>query len=324
MNQINTCCAECGVEGGASLKICKPCMQVKYCNAECQKNHWPKHKKQCKLRAAELRDEALFKDPPAKEDCPICFLPMPEKLISCASLRPATRSSVPIKDFADEHIELANNEMEFYFPCCGKSACGGCLHSHHVSGDNMKCPFCNAERSSIREDENIEEIMKRVEANDAASINLLANYYEQGRQNIQQDQTKAVELYARAAALGFSKAHYSLGMHYKKVGDMKKSKFHYETAAMAGHDGARYNLGGLEAQSGNLERATKHWNIAASAGHYNAMHTLQFGFQQGGVRRESINTILAAYNKSCAEMRSESRDTFIRFVMGNGINLKKY
>jgi len=38
----------------------------------------------------------------------------------------------------------------------------------------FECPFCNAERSSIREDENIEEIMKRVEANDAASINLLA------------------------------------------------------------------------------------------------------------------------------------------------------
>ena len=31
-------------------------------------------------------DEALFKDPPAKEDCPICFLPMPVNLISCASL----------------------------------------------------------------------------------------------------------------------------------------------------------------------------------------------------------------------------------------------
>jgi TPR repeat protein len=93
---------------------------------------------------------------------------------------------------------------------------------------------------------------------------------------------------------------------------------------MAGHDGARYSLGGLEANSGNLERAMKHWTIAASAGHYNAMHTLQFGFQQGGISRESINTTLAAYNKSCAEMRSKSRDIFIRFVGGSGINLKKY
>jgi hypothetical protein len=35
------------------------------------RNHWPTHKKQCKLRAAELRDEELFKDPPLKEDCPL-------------------------------------------------------------------------------------------------------------------------------------------------------------------------------------------------------------------------------------------------------------
>ena len=86
------CCADCGIEGGASLKTCKSCMQVKYCNAECQKSHWATHKKQCKLRAAELRDEALFKDPPSKEDCPICFLPMSKELLSCVSLPPATIS----------------------------------------------------------------------------------------------------------------------------------------------------------------------------------------------------------------------------------------
>ena len=32
--------------------------------------------KGCKQRVAELRDEALlFKDPPPKEDCPICCIP---------------------------------------------------------------------------------------------------------------------------------------------------------------------------------------------------------------------------------------------------------
>jgi tetratricopeptide (TPR) repeat protein len=248
---------------------------------------------------------------------------MPERLISCVSLRPATRSSVPIKDFADEHVDIAHIEMETYYPCCGKSACGGCLHSHHVSGHNNKCPFCNAERNAIVE-EHVEEIRRRVEANDAASMNMLAFYYEHGRRHIQQDQTKAVELYARAAELGFSKAHYSLGMHYKKMGDLKKAKFHLEAAAMVGHDGARYILGILEANSGNLERAAKHWTIAASAGHYNAMYTLLDLFkkgQQGGVSRDSINTTLAAYNKSCAEMRSESRDAFIRFIIANADSL---
>ena len=106
MSTTNSC-AECGADGGVSLKICKSCMHVKYCNAECQKKHWPKHKMDCKLRAAELRDEALFKDPPAKEDCPICFLPMPGSIASCTSLPPATILSVPIFDFAEANIVLA-------------------------------------------------------------------------------------------------------------------------------------------------------------------------------------------------------------------------
>ena len=47
---------------------------------------------------AMKQDEALFKDPPPKEECPICFLPMPNKLICCVSLPPATITSVPIND----------------------------------------------------------------------------------------------------------------------------------------------------------------------------------------------------------------------------------
>jgi hypothetical protein len=124
MNQINVCCAECGEEGGARLKVCKSCMQVKYCNAECQRAHWPKHKKECKLRAAELRDETLFKDPPAKEDCPICFLPMPKTMICCISLPPATVSSQPIYDFAEANKELARVGTETYASCCGLHAAG--------------------------------------------------------------------------------------------------------------------------------------------------------------------------------------------------------
>jgi hypothetical protein len=77
--------------------MCKSCMLVKYCNANCQKKHWATQKKECKLRAAELRDEALFKDPPPKEDCPICFVPMPAHLICCASLPPATMKDITSK-----------------------------------------------------------------------------------------------------------------------------------------------------------------------------------------------------------------------------------
>jgi hypothetical protein len=71
-------------------------------------------------------------------------------------------------------------------------------------------------------------------------------YYHHGRGAVQQDQTKSMELYAMAAELGSSNAHYHLGIEYHQRGDSKKATFHYETAAMAGHELARCNLGNME------------------------------------------------------------------------------
>ena len=289
-------------------------MQVKYCNAACQKNHWPTHKDVCKRRAAEIRNEALCKDPPPKEDCPICFLPMPEKLINCVSLPPATISSVPIRDFAIANEELADEDTEEYYPCCGKNICRGCVHSFSESGNDDKCPFCNSDRASKTDEEKFGEVMKRVAANDAASIYLLAGFYYQGRHGLQRDRAKAMELYGRAADLGCSQAHHNMADFYYVGGYMKKAKFHFEAAAMAGHEIARCNLGVMEVKSGNMELAVKHWTISASGGCYQSMHHLRESFKEGYVSRESINSTLAAYNSSCAEMRSEARDAASRIM----------
>ena len=81
---------------------------------------------------------------------------------------------------------------------------------------------------------------------------------------------------------------------------------------MAGHEHARNNLGCMEEDAGNKERAAKHWKIAASAGCQNAMRTLLIFYEQGLVSRDAIDTVLTAYNNSCAEMRSEARDAYIR------------
>src|SRR5210317_1395764 len=71
-----TNCAACGEEGG-NLNTCNKCKLVTYCNAACKKKHRSKHKKACGRRVAELHDEALFKEPPPREECPICLLPLP-------------------------------------------------------------------------------------------------------------------------------------------------------------------------------------------------------------------------------------------------------
>lgn len=67
---------------------------------------------------------------------------------------------------------------------------------------------------------------------------------------------KTKELFARAAELGNSAAHYYLAGVYHRGGggELKKAKFHLEAVAMAGHEGAWSNLGNLEAKSGNMEQ----------------------------------------------------------------------
>jgi TPR repeat protein len=246
-------------------------MLARYCSPACQKKHWPTHKKECKQRAAELRDEALFKDPPAMEDCPICFLPMPDKLLCCMMLPPATISSVPIFDYAIAHVHLADMGTKQYYTCCGKSVCGGCLYSFGKSGNGGTCPFCKTERSGKTDEEKIEELLKRVEANDAGAIYLLGNDYYQGGLGLLQDRERTLELWKQAVKLGSSQAHFQLGSIYHKGVEMKKAKFHFEAAAMARHDSARYLLGDMDFLSGKNKEAVKHWKIAASAGHFHAM-----------------------------------------------------
>jgi TPR repeat protein len=180
-----------------------------------------------------------------------------------------------------------------------------------MSGNSKTCPFCNSVRASKTHQVAVEGIIKRAEANDAGAMHVLAGYYYHGRGGLQLDQTKSMELYARAAELGFSKAHFSLGSTYEGWGNLKKAKFYFEAAAMAGHEMARFNLGCIDAQSGNIERALKHWAIAASGGQYLAMHNMLAAFEKGYISKESIDSTLAAYNDCCAEMRSETRDAYI-------------
>ena len=293
MVDLNTVarCAECD-EGGAGLKTCKSCKEVKYCSVACQRRHWPRHKKECKQRAAKLHDESLFKQPPPKDDCSICFLPMP----------------------------IAYQGMASIYPCCGKIVCNGCTYSFWKSG-SRKCMFCNT--SLETEHENIiERMMKRVEANDAESMTFLGCQYANGHLGLRQDWNKALELWTRAAELGSSDAHYQIGaLYYKGLGvekDAKKAIHHYELAAMAGHETARCNLGVMDANSGNMERAIKHGMISASAGHGESMAFIQELFETGHVNSDLYELILKAYNDSCAEMRSKAREDAAYF-QENGV-----
>jgi TPR repeat protein len=136
---------------------------------------------------------------------------MPHKLFACmSSLPPATRFSVPAYDFTIANEEVGKDITEQYYTCCGKSICAGCIHSFRLSGNIGKCPFCKAQISNKTDKEEVAQVMKRAEANDASLMMFLAYRYYYGR-GLQQDREKATELFARAAKLGSSQAHFQLG-----------------------------------------------------------------------------------------------------------------
>jgi hypothetical protein len=124
------------------LKKCTACKLVRYCSVACQRVHRPQHKRACKKRVAELREELLFQQPESDHngDCPICLLPL--------SIHPRESTIMP---------------------CCSKLICNGCdyaNHMHELQGSlESRCPFCRQPIAKTQEAVDL-NVMKKIEAND--------------------------------------------------------------------------------------------------------------------------------------------------------------
>ena len=82
VDDASVACAHCGKHGSDTVKLknCNACRLVKYCGVDCQKAHRKQHKRACKQRAAELKDELLYNqghERPEGDFCPICTLAIP-------------------------------------------------------------------------------------------------------------------------------------------------------------------------------------------------------------------------------------------------------
>ena len=241
------CCASCGITevDDIELKECDACKIVRYCSDECQKEHRSKHEEECKTRAAELRDELLFKQPESSHlgDCPICCLPQPLYLAK------------PLNT------------------CCSKVICLGCNYTNQIRELKEKlmhsCPFC---RSLLPRTlaETRHNVMKRAEVNDPGALRDMGlRCYHEG------DYDNALGYWTKAAELGDITAHYQLSILFVEGGvvekDEQQKSYHLEEAAIGGHPAARHNLGCYEWYSGSKERAVKHFIIAANLGFDDSM-----------------------------------------------------
>ena len=283
-------CANCGKEGSDGLKACTACKLVKYCNRDCQIAHRSMHKKACRKRAAEMRDEELFKQPPPNKDCPICFLRLPT---------------------------LGSGGV--YKSCCGKIICCGCCHApvYDNLGNEIsekKCPFC---RTSVptSDEYNLERLQKRVDLDDAEAIVKLGCNYRDGDYGFPQDDTKALKLFLRAGDLGSAsaEAYCNIGYSYNNGRgvemDKKKAKHYYELAAIGGDATARYNLGNHERREGNTNRALKHYMIAVEGGWDNALKAIQKLYTNGHATKDDYAKALRVYQAYLSNIKSTQRDT---------------
>ncbi len=278
-------CASCGIAENDEVKLkkCNGCFLVKYCGVKCQKEHRKQHKQECKARAAELRDELLFKQPEETHlgDCPICCLPL--------------------------SLDMANSGMHF---CCSKLICHGCNYANQMRELKQRlqpsCSFCREPVPATKEEAE-KQRMKRVEANDPIALS-----HEGGEQHKKGDYTRAFEYFTKAAELGDVWAHYQLSlMYHDGLGveiDEGKEIHHLEEAAIGGHPEARYMLGSVEGRKGNIERAMKHWIIAATQGYGVSMKELMRAFKSGFVGKEDLAATLRAHKAAVDATKSPQRE----------------
>ena len=280
------CCGKAEVDE-VTLKKCG-CKLVKYCSVDCQTNHRPQHKKACKKRLAEIRDDKLFTKPDVScfGECPICCLPLP----------------------LDEAKLLTN-------PCCCQRICKGCAYANAKreweQGLERKCPYCREPMAGTEEEVN-QKFMKRVKANDPTAIFYLGvKCYNEG------DNDGAVKYYTKAAELGDIHAHYNLSCSYRTgegvEKDEKKEIHHLEVAAIGGHPSGSYNLGCIEKEKGNYERAAKHFVIAAKLGHDGALEGVKKRFMKGDVSKEDYASSLRGHQAAVAATKSAPREEAYAF-----------
>ncbi len=308
------CCASCGVAEVDEIKLkkCDGCDLVRYCSDSCQQDHRPEHEAKCKERAAELRDELLFRQPESSYlgDCPICCLPF--------------------------SIDITKTMM---YSCCVKTVCIGCDCANMITDfsefdcddilrvlpvlaklQNATCPFCRQPRHTKNQDIK-KDIMKRTKKNDPAAFREMGTLLcKEG------DNSNAMKYYTKAIELGDVDSHCRLVgcMMYEEEEngverDEEKEIYHLEEAAIAGHPHGRYSLAKYEMRNMRIDRGLKHYIIAANLGHDDSLKQLKEFYSLGMLKKEDFAAALRAHQAAVDATKSPQREAGDKFYADQGI-----
>lgn len=269
----------------------------------------------------ELKDVEIFGRIAEREDCPICFLPLPRN--GTGDLRGT-----------------------IYEPCCGKTVCDGCRVSHidALSGSKTleesfiySCPFCRASNkvgiAEVTDMERIrvERLKNRIErANDTTAMMELAGNYYKGKAELGKDDVCCLRLYLQAAEVGDTSALSALAKHCY-AGEIMKRNIHSAkklatAAAKQGDSYAHYQLGYfyLEEKGGTQDEKelnnsmtlmAQHFAYAAKGGCVDAMKQYQRLFKIGIINHHEYAEVEQTFLGVKESEWSEERERVKRILL---------
>jgi hypothetical protein len=244
-------------------------------------------------------DPELWKPHPPTEECPVCLVPL-----------------------------LLNNSKSTFWACCGKKVCNACCREHRralevtnrkrnkkkLSPLEFTCAFCRIPHHES-DSELIGRYEERVDKGDTRAMVYLGVSYMIGSNGVRKNETKAFELFNRAADLGFADAFGQLGSGAvnKELSlnpNGRTAKEYCEDGARKGDVYSRAVLAWILDEEGKHDLATKHWHLAAAAGCDDSMKCLWDCFSKGKLSKMDLLKSLRAHKATSDEMKSEERERY--------------
>ena len=243
---------------------------------------------------AEREDPLLNWTPPAREECPICLLPLP---------------------FDEDQL--------FYKGCCGKTICGGCFHDQVLvdvkdgkprsfeDSSVYICPFCRSEDDDV---DVLDRDMKQAKAGHHSTFFHVGRHYFFGQMGLPQDKGEGIKWWRRAAEVGVSIAIFSLGICYEE-GDgveqnLDRALEYCQKAAELGNIDAFVAVGRLCIQKGEMDEAVLNLRKAVICGlsDIDQFNGLRACYRGEYITKEEYAFTLRENQKATDEMKSESRE----------------
>ena len=288
------------VEVSCSQTTCSPQSELSQNqNPECMLSAFDRltsEKKNTAIASAGRRTDDPLKEwiPPSRDECPICFIPLP-----------------------------IDDKSTCYRPCCGMIVCKGCIADQiqmliRDSGDEMQeemmkalnqCMFCRTNMYGKREELN----RAAAENNRPEGMLRVAELYLEprilGTVARYKDKQEGLKWLKRATVLGCGKAAEKIGDILLEDENEKEAYFYFNKAAELGRVQSFVKLGNIDLNRGEVTLAMDNYRKAAICGFKGPglVQVLKRGFMDKYITKEEYFSTLYKHYKANDEMNSESR-----------------